>query len=385
MEDEMLEGAIQILTTLNEHGFDAYMVGGFVRDHLLGIKSKDIDITTNALPDVVQSIFPDNFSKSLKFKTVNVRQNGFEYEVTTYRVEHGYHDHRHPKTKVSSSLKMDVKRRDFTINALCMDKNQKIIDYVNGKTDLRNGIIRTVGAPRRRFNEDALRMFRCFRFASRLGFAIDDKTYRGIKKNVGLVKYISKERVRSELEGTLDAHHFDQVLSIMIESGLYYSYPDLEMAFRILHENYSQINIIDLVILASYLKGDITEEVILSKKERKYVFDTLNFIKLLQNQALTPIDLFDTDLDPVLTAIKVLSIIREHPYSKEAVEELYSSLKIHAPKDLMISGDDVKKALGLVDSPSIKDYLLKAISGVIYGYVANEKQALLDYLKGLNS
>ena len=147
MEDKRLESALEVLKILNENGYEAYLVGGFVRDYLLGTEGKDIDITTNALPQKVQELFPNNYSKSLKFKTITVRNKGFEFEVTTYRIDKKYKDHRHPESKVSSSLKEDVKRRDFTVNAICMDKDLKTVDYVGGINDLRLQILRGSSQP----------------------------------------------------------------------------------------------------------------------------------------------------------------------------------------------------------------------------------------------
>lgn len=384
MEDSpMLQGAKTILSALNEKGFEAYIVGGYVRDRLLGIEGNDIDITTNAIPEAVQEIFPDNFSKSLKYKTINVRVNGFEYEITTYRVDQHYSDHRHPRTKVSSSLRSDIKRRDFTVNALCMDKDMNIVDYVGGKEDLSNHIIRAVGIPYRRFKEDALRIFRAFRFAARLDFTVEPETYNGIVKNAGLTKNISRERIRTELEGTISAKYFRTVLPVMIESNIYKSFPDLEKAFKVLLLNYRQIDLVELLALASYLAGKPTDELLLSKKEKNLITDILHFTPILAGRALRAIDLFNTDFEPIERSMEILDIVDQHPYKIDDLKDLYHRLPIKTPRNLAINGNDLKVELKISDSPDIKKYLEEAESAVIYEKCSNEKDALIAYLKEL--
>ena len=349
MEDKRLKSALEVLSVLNENGYEAYLVGGFVRDYLLGTEGKDIDITTNALPQKVQELFPSNFSKSLKFKTITVRNDGFEFEVTTYRIDKRYKDHRHPESKVSSSLKEDVKRRDFTVNAICMDKDLNPIDYVGGINDLRLHILRAVGNPQKRFNEDALRMFRAFRFASRLGFKIEEDTYKGIVNNATLVKYISKERIKTELEGTIETASFKSILPLMLDSNIFKTMPDLSLAFSHLKENYVPSNLMDVLSLASYLKGEITDELNLTKKERKFISDTIHFASLLRQRQITPVDLFECDFSAVKEALKVLQIERQNPYSLEDLENLYETLPIKRQKDLNINGDEVIANLDITD------------------------------------
>ena len=383
MEDKRLNSALEVLKVLNDNGYEAYLVGGYVRDYLLGTEGKDIDITTNALPQKVQELFPNNYSKSLKFKTIVVRNGGYEFEVTTYRIDKKYKDHRHPESKVSTSLKEDVKRRDFTVNAICMDKDLKTIDYVDGISDLRLHIIRAVGNPHKRFNEDALRMFRAFRFASRLGFKIDEETYDGIVKNAPLVKYISKERIRQELEGTVETASFKSIIQLMIDSDIFKMMPDMNHAFSHLKENYYPSNLLDIICLASFLKGEVTDELILTKKERKFVQDTLSFIELLKLRKITPVDFFECDFNAVKEALKILEIERQTPYSLEDLENLYESLPVKKLKELKITGDEVIANLDITDQTKIKEYLRLLVVAVIYNKVKNNNKDLIEYLKGI--
>jgi poly(A) polymerase/tRNA nucleotidyltransferase (CCA-adding enzyme) len=192
-----------VLTALQKAGFEAYIVGGCVRDFLLGKEPKDWDITTNARPEEIQKVFPDSFYEN-NFLTVTVRtgskkQELAEIEITTYRLETKYSDKRHPdQVKYAEKLEDDLSRRDFTINAMAMDGKKKIVDLFDGKQDLEEKLIKTVGNSGERFNEDALRMLRAVRFASTLGFEIENKTAEAIKKNSIWLEAISKERIRDE-------------------------------------------------------------------------------------------------------------------------------------------------------------------------------------------
>ena len=192
-----------ILNKLQDADFEAFVVGGCVRDLLLEREPGDWDITTNAKPEEIQNVFPDSFYEN-QFGTVGVKTNSDDetlgvVEITTYRTESKYTDKRHPdEVKFADKLKDDLGRRDFTINALAMDVDANIIDLFDGQEDLKNEIIKTVGDADKRFKEDALRMLRAVRFAVTLNFNIDDKTTASIQKHSGSLKIISKERIRDE-------------------------------------------------------------------------------------------------------------------------------------------------------------------------------------------
>ena len=383
MKQDLLESALKVLETLNEKGFEAYIVGGFVRDKILGRESKDIDITTNAVPDVVQAIFKKNYNKSAKFKTITVIVDGYEFEITTFRKDLKYKDHRHPISKVTSSLKTDIKRRDFTVNAMCMDKDLKIYDYVNGENDVKLHLLRAVGKPKRRFNEDALRMFRAFRFASVLGFKIEPKTYMGIRKNVKLVPLISKERIRAELEETITGSSFKDVLPSIIESDIFSSLKDIDRALVYLNENYKTFDFMDLMCLASYIKGSVTEDLILSKKEIKFIKETLYFAGLIKKREIKPELLLDRDYDALKEGIKILSLMRETPYKIEDIDVMYNDMVIKSSKDLKIKGDEIIANLDITDQTLIKEYLRKLAVAVVLKKVPNDNEKLIEYVKGL--
>src|SRR3989344_526481 len=198
----------KILEALQSKGFEAYVVGGCVRDLLLDRSPKDWDVTTNAKPEQIQEIFPEHVYEN-GFGTVAVKTSSEDptlalVEVTPYRIEGKYTDKRRPDdVRFADKLEDDLSRRDFTVNALALDATGKVIDLYKGQGDLQNKIIRTVGVPNDRFNEDALRMLRAVRFAAMLGFSIEKETLKAIKENAEWLRAISKERVRDEFVKTV--------------------------------------------------------------------------------------------------------------------------------------------------------------------------------------
>jgi len=214
-----------IIKKLEQKGFQAFVVGGCVRDMLLDKEPNDWDIATNAKPEQVEKLFPKSFAVN-KFGTVTVltkskKANLKEVEITTFRTEEKYTDKRHPD-KVSWAKKIDddLKRRDFTINALAIDSKGNLIDKFNGEKDLKNKKIRAVGKPEERFNEDALRLLRAVRFATTLGFKIEEKTLKAIKKQAGLLEFISNERIRDEFLKIIMADEADKGIELLRETGL---------------------------------------------------------------------------------------------------------------------------------------------------------------------
>lgn len=190
-----------ILTTLQSRGCPAYLVGGCVRDMLLGVRPQDWDICTGALPEQVMEIFPGSLPIGIKHGTVTVKVNSRMVEVTTFRRESAYSDHRHPDmVSFVGDLTTDLSRRDFTVNAMALSADGLISDPFGGMEDIQRRLIRCVGAPEKRFGEDALRMLRALRFSAKLGFEIEGQTMAAIEKKAPLGAELAPERVRVELE-----------------------------------------------------------------------------------------------------------------------------------------------------------------------------------------
>ncbi len=200
MEIKIPSAVLEILEDINNAGYEAYIVGGCVRDFLLGKEPNDWDITTGATPETVKKIFRRTIDTGIAHGTVTVMKDKEGYEVTTYRIDGEYEDSRHPKEVIfTPSLEEDLKRRDFTINAMAYHPKKGLVDIFSGEKDLKEGIIRAVGNPIERFNEDALRMMRAIRFAATLGYTIEDETFQAIKQLAPTICRISAERVQAEI------------------------------------------------------------------------------------------------------------------------------------------------------------------------------------------
>ena len=230
-----------VINKLKRKGFEAYIVGGCVRDFLMRIKPEDWDVTTNAKPKEVRKIFPKSFYEN-KFLTVTVQIESKnpklkEIEVTTYRSEAKYTDKRHPdEIKFAKTIKEDLTRRDFTVNAMAISQKIEIVDPFKGRRDLENKIIRAVGNPDERFSEDALRMMRAVRFAVTLGegWKIEEKTKKAIQKNSIWLQAISKERIRDELMKIIMSEKAMEGVELSRELGLLkYIIPELEEGYKI--------------------------------------------------------------------------------------------------------------------------------------------------------
>ena len=197
----MWQKAQRVLQRLEAAGHEAYLVGGCVRDFLRGVTPHDCDVTTSARPEAVLALF-DGFAipTGLQHGTVTVRQDGESFEVTTFRADGVYSDHRRPDSvQFSESLEEDLRRRDFTVNAMAMDLRGKVYDFHGGADDLRGGIIRCVGEPAVRFDEDALRIMRALRFAATLGFTVEENTAAAMERCAAFLRHIAAERLREEM------------------------------------------------------------------------------------------------------------------------------------------------------------------------------------------
>ncbi|MCZ1267930.1 CCA tRNA nucleotidyltransferase, partial [Paenibacillus tundrae] len=219
VDHEMARQSEQVLRTLNETGYEAYWVGGCVRDELLERSVDDMDITTSASPEQVMELFADCIPTGLQHGTVTVRSGGFYFEVTTFRTESEYKDNRRPTAvQFVQDVKEDLQRRDFTMNALAMDRDGNIVDPFGGQSDIQDGRVRCVGSAAERFGEDALRMLRCVRFASVFDFKIAYNTWKGLVRQKDLLQHIAMERVRTEMVKMMAGPHPLRGLELLFRS-----------------------------------------------------------------------------------------------------------------------------------------------------------------------
>jgi len=265
----------KVLMGLNEAGYEAYFVGGMVRDALLGCDVYDADIATDAAPEVVLGLFDKTFATGLRHGTVTVVMDDQNIEVTTFRLDGEYLDNRHPEEVVfTRSLSEDLARRDFTINAMAQELTGMIIDPFNGRADLEGGIIRAVGEPRERFKEDALRILRGIRFVAKLGFDIEEETLKAMSECRYLLENLSFERIRKEFEGILSSVEFGRkALNFIIKNNIFEYIPffSVLVKFKNLDRVKHIATLFDVIAFELQDSCVFLSEFPFTKKERKTI------------------------------------------------------------------------------------------------------------------
>lgn len=283
-----------LIDTIYENGYEAFMVGGCVRDSILNLTPNDYDITTSATPQEIMNIFKDYkiIDTGIKHGTVSIILNNNIYEITTYRIEGEYENNRRPKNvEFTSNIEEDLKRRDFTINAMAYNEQFGIVDKFNGLEDLQKRIIKTVGNPDERFEEDGLRMIRAIRFSSKLGFSIDENTLKSIYKNAYIIKNISIERINDEFTKTLVSNNPQNIIllyktKILENLGIHcnlngYYYKELEKDINILKS--CDNNLLDRLIMLEYLISNKILKYIDKHEKYKYYCENIKKVNIINN------------------------------------------------------------------------------------------------------
>lgn len=283
-----------LIDTIYENGYEAFMVGGCVRDSILNLAPNDYDITTSATPQEIMNIFKDYkiIDTGIKHGTVSIILNNNIYEITTYRIEGEYENNRRPKNvEFTSNIEEDLKRRDFTINAMAYNEQFGIVDKFNGLEDLQKRIIKTVGNPDERFEEDGLRMIRAIRFSSKLGFSIDENTLNSIYKNAYIIKNISIERINDEFTKTLVSDNPQNIIllyktKILENLGIHcnlngYYYKELEKDINILKS--CDNNLLDRLIMLEYLISNKILKYIDKHEKYKYYCENIKKVNIINN------------------------------------------------------------------------------------------------------
>ena len=282
------------LQLLEQNGFEAYVVGGCVRDLLLGLQPTDYDITTNALPGQTQQVFQQMrvIETGKKHGTITVWIDNMPLEITTYRIDGDYSDNRRPDAvRFTRNLEEDLARRDFTINAMAYNEQFGIVDKFNGLEDLQKRIIKTVGNSDERFEEDGLRMIRAIRFSSKLGFSIDENTLKSIYKNAYIIKNISIERINDEFTKNLVSDNPQNIIllyktKILENLGIHcnlngYYYKELERDINILKS--CDNNLLDRLIMLEYLISNKILKCIDQHEKYKYYCENIKKVNIINN------------------------------------------------------------------------------------------------------
>src|SRR5258706_1932533 len=415
MEIVLPDSVKDILSKFDDAGYEIYIVGGAVRDILMNRPTNDWDFTTNAVPEEILKVIPEGFYDN-QFGTVGLAVDEFEkpLEITTYRTEQGYSDSRHPdKINWGKSLEEDVSRRDFTINALALDKNLKIVDLFKGEEDIENKLVRAVGEANERFSEDALRMMRAVRIASELGFKIEENTFEAIKKNAPLIQKIAKERVKDELFKLLGSNNPYEGMVLFRDSGLMNEIlPEMEKCFGVEQKSPGRHHIYDVgTHLLMSLKNCKSQDIVtrfatlihdIGKPQtyRKLNTGVITFYnhemvstRIAENQTDSAIRriLRNVGLDNMedMLALRVADRLgggaretswRLEEFKTRLIEVQKQPFSI---KDLKINGNDVMKELNIKPGPEIGKILEKLFEEVVEKKLENNKETLIQNLKTL--
>ena len=436
----MPKDVLFILNKLRENGFEAYIVGGCVRDKLLSIEPHDYDITTSARPNEIKNVFSDckTILVGEEFGTVGILLNKVLYEVTTFRIDGNYINNRKPEKVIfSDNLKEDLKRRDFTINAMAMDIDGKLYDPFLGKKDLQEKIIRAVGDPNERIKEDALRMMRAIRFAGRFDFYIEENLFDAIGQNASLLKKIAPERIFDEFSKMITSEKPSYYLLLLEESGVLdvifpelkrtvgfaqfspyhdktlfdhlicvmdYVRPDLSLRLAALFHDISKVDTLSIgedgrghfyghEILGAELVEEILKKYRLPNKTiekvKILILDHMKVHSEMSDKALRRqikrvgreniLDLYDL----LIADCKATRIDRDASFiinRKNRVKELLAEKEMKTEKFLEINGNDIK-SLGFSEGKIIGEILRELESLVLEDPEKNNRAYLIEYIE----
>ena len=360
-EKNMQKNAQEILSKIEAQGYEAYIVGGFVRDYCLGKKSLDVDICTNATPKELSTIFEGAVIPSETYGAVTLTYRNVRYEITTFRKETKYDAYRRPiEVKYVNSLIDDLKRRDFTINTICMDSKGNVIDLLHAKEDLNNKLIKTVGDPQIRLREDILRILRAVRFATSLNFKICDDVKQAIIDNGDLLGNLSYTRKKEELTKIFTSPNAPYGISLLQELGLD---KHLELS------NLSDLKVVD-DILGIWAQLDVLDIYPFSKVEKETIVKVKEALDYdIDNYALYKYGLY---------VISIVASIKN--IDKKSITKMNASLPIKSRNEIQL---DVKKfceAHNIEPSYWLKNTYEMLEKEILNGHLVNEQEAIHSFI-----
>lgn len=385
--------ALPILKKIKKAGYEAYFVGGSVRDVLLDRPIHDVDITTSSYPEETKQIFKRTVDVGIEHGTVLVLEKGGEYEITTFRTEEVYVDYRRPsQVNFVRSLEEDLKRRDFTVNAFALNEDGEVIDLFHGLDDLDNHLLRAVGLASERFNEDALRIMRGLRFSASLNFDIETTTFEAMKKHAPLLEKISVERSFIEFDKLLLAPYWRKGMLALIDSYAFNYLPCLKNRELQLSAFLSQLD--------KYFLFETSEQAWASLILSMEVEHTKTFLKKWKTSTH-----FQKDVEHIVDVYRIreqMGLTKEHLYRYgktiikqaegirkarglmvdfEKIEQLDSELAIHDRHEIVVNGGTLIKKLGIKPGPQMGDIISQIELAIVLGQLINEEEAILHFVK----
>ena len=360
----MLDIALKLLKEFTDRSYKAYIVGGFVRDYLLGIESSDIDITTDATPKEIKELFANSCLPNDDYGSVIVIKKGIRFDITTFREEKDYEDHRKPSViQYIDDLYPDLLRRDFIINTLCMDDSGEIIDHLGARDDINNRIIRTVGDAYQKFSDDSLRILRAIRFATILDFELSDEVVDAIGKTKQFVKSLSYTRKKEELDKIFNSPNRDKGIQLLLDFEL-----DKELELDKLKDVLgldadSSLGIWSLL--------DVSSKYAFSKSEKELMNNIRNAMNL---NNLDPMALYTYGLYVNSCAGRMKgNNIRD-------ITDSYVRLEIHSRDDIDIDSNTIMMILNKKPGSYLKDIYDDVEREILYRRLENRREKICQYI-----
>lgn len=385
--------ALPILKKLKTAGYQAYFVGGSVRDAILERPIHDVDIATSAYPEETKAVFSKTVDIGIEHGTVLVLHHHNEYEITTFRTEDVYVDFRRPsQVSFVRSLDEDLMRRDFTVNAFALDEEGTIIDKFDGLTDLKNKVLRAVGTAQERFNEDALRIMRGFRFAASLDFDIEEQTFQAMQQTASLLEKISVERIFIEFDKLLTANFWRKGLEKLIAAKAYEYLPEMSTKGNLLQnlldkleENFlfqrsEQAWAMLLIVLEVDDCRQFLKKWKTSKDFQKAVSNIVAVYRKRKQGSADKHLCYQYGLD-ILLLVEDLRKAQGLPTETEQIYDLDASLQIHHRQELAVNGGMLMKECGIKPGPHLGQLLDSIEEAIVSGILKNEKEAIIAFVK----
>jgi tRNA nucleotidyltransferase (CCA-adding enzyme) len=386
VNNELFKNGIEVIKTLKAQGFEAFFVGGCVRDYLLDVKFNDIDIASNARTFEVRNLFENTQLIGEKYGTIQVIVNNEKIQITTYRQESNYSDSRHPSNvNFDTGYAKDVQRRDFTINGLLMDENLSIIDLVGGKDDLQKKVIKTIGPANERFKEDALRMLRAFYFVSKLDFYVENETFSAINHLASTLNNISKERILQELIKIIKAPHYKKALSLLAKSNIRFFLSGLTKGIEYLGNLFSNENpaydmrVDTFFTLCFCLNGSVDNYYNFSNRSLHQYQEALIIAK--EKSYLNPHILFHYGIEIPKLASWANYILKVDELRIKEISQAFLNLPIKSIYDVAINGNTILEVTQKKMGSWVGKILNQIIDLILDHQLKNEKETLIKYLK----
>ena len=367
----------EIIKVLKDNGYEAYFVGGYVRDKLLGNESDDIDITTNAHPDQVVPLFKHVKHTGKKYGTVTILKDAYKFEVTTFRFDGEYKDNRRPEeVTFSKNLTDDLERRDFTINAIVMDEFEEVKDYHNGIKDIESKIIRTINDPYKRFNEDALRILRAIRFVSKLGFDIEEETLNAMMDLKDKVETLAIERIMVELDKIMRGPYKQKAYKYLVDTGLHKTL-DLEAGINHLSQNDFDLYPVE-AFMVCFILGEMNDKWRFSNRELRLMKKVLTLHEVTKDNEFNKYLLFSYHLDVCLISNKI-SVALGYKDQEQAIRQIDSELLVKDVCDLKFKGQDILQLTTLKNRSVIALVIDDLLYNVIMEIMPNDYDILKEF------